>query len=134
MQFQTLCSQDVVQEGDVVEYKDKKGTVKWWKEENAWAIQETVGGQVKLIVDPLIWMFGTEEAAYPKDDKKARSAANRKKQSIRFSRGEKRWYAWAAQKKSAAVPAAGSPSVAEVCPCPPFGAPVPPRVLWPEAT
>jgi len=133
VQFQTFCSQDLVREGDGVEHKGKRGTVKWWEEGKAWAIQETVGGKEgALIVDPLIWMCGTEEDAYPKDDNKAvqikaRSAVDRKKRSILFSRGEKKWYPWAPKPKPAAVPAAvpasGSPATegdaAQVCPPPP---------------
>ena len=130
MQFQTFCNQEEVQEGDGVEHKEKKGTVKkgtvkWWEEGKAWAIQDTVG---EFIVDPLIWMCGTEEAAYPKDDNKAaqtkaRSAVNTKKRSILFSRGEEKWYPWGPKPKPAAVPASGSPATegdaAQVCPPPP---------------
>ena len=97
-QFQTFCSEETVasnrlHEGDGVEYKrggrERSGTVRFWGEGNAWAI---VDGQGSIFDDPLVWLFETEDGAYPKDNERARIATVSQRRSIFFTRdGKERW-------------------------------------------
>jgi hypothetical protein len=97
VQFQKLCSEDTVAsnrllEGDGVEYKgtgrERKGTVRFWGEGNA-AIED---GRGNFFDDPLVWLYETEDGAYPQNNKDARNAAERKKRSIFCTRdGKERW-------------------------------------------
>lgn len=148
-QFQKLCSEETVasnrlREGDGVEYQGhvqgqgrttRRGTVRFWGEGNAWAIAD---GQGQFFDDPLVWVFETEDGAYPKNNKEARNAAERKKRSIFFTRdGRERWCPFKAPKDPSKILAAAGPAPGSSDALPSTGggldAPSSPRVLR-EAT